>query len=111
MPSKKYMKGYRFEREVKEKLEKDGWYVIRSAGSKKPDLIAAKDKKVVVIECKVTKTPQLYLQKEEVEVLKAVASNFNADAMYAVKYKRKVHFFFIENLREKNSSFLLNLEE
>ncbi len=110
MPSKKYMKGYRFEREVKDKLEKEGWFVIRSAGSKKPDLIAAKNKKVVVIECKVSKNPVLYLQKEEVEKLRNVASNFNADAMYAVKYRRKIHFVFTNQLYEKDSSFSLKLE-
>ena len=104
------MKGYRFEREVKEKLEKDGWFVIRSAGSKKPDLIAAKNKKVVVIECKVSKNSVLYLQKDEVEKLKKVASNFNADAMYAIKYKRKIHFVFTNQLHEKGSSFSLKLE-
>lgn len=110
MPSQKYMKGYRFEREVKEKLEKDGWFVIRSAGSKKPDLIAAKNKKVVVIECKVSKNPVLYLQKKEVERLRKVASNFNADAMYAVKYKRKIYFVFTNQLTEKEASFILNLK-
>ncbi len=109
--SKKYFKGYKLERKVKDMLERDGWYVIRSAGSKKPDLIAAKDGKVVVIECKSTSKQTLYLDKKEVKNLIDVSKHFNAQPMYAVKYARKIYFFFMEEIKEKEKSYVIEIEK
>lgn len=48
-----YQAGVRFERELKDLLEKAGYYVMRSAGSHGPaDLIAIKDGKTYIISCK-----------------------------------------------------------
>jgi len=85
----KYKKGYSFERDLKLKFEKDGWFVIRSGGSKKPDMVMGKDGKIVVVECKVSKNSKIYLEPEEVEHLKKVSKAFNADALYAIKFDRK----------------------
>ncbi len=85
----RYKRGYSFERDVKLKFEKEGWHVIRSGGSKKPDLVLGKDGKVVIIECKVTTNDKIYLDPDEVEHLKKVSKAFGADALYAVKIKRK----------------------
>lgn len=84
-----YKKGYSFERELKEYLTGNGWSVIRSGGSKKPDLVAAKDGKIMVIECKVTKDNKVYLAKEEVLHLKKVAEAFSGECMFAIKRKNK----------------------
>lgn len=48
-----YSKGANFERRVKKELEKYGWFVVRSAGSKSPvDLVAIKYGKCVMYQCK-----------------------------------------------------------
>ncbi len=108
---KKYFKGYKLERKVKEMLEKEGWYVIRSAGSKKPDLIAGKDGKIMVMECKVTSKPQLYLKKEEVKNLENVSKAFNGEGMYAIKYNTKIHFVPLTNIIKKGDIYLIDLTE
>ena len=47
MPNKKYLAGRRFEYKIKEELQKSGWYVIRSAGSKSLfDLIGIRARKI-----------------------------------------------------------------
>lgn len=46
-------KGIRFEREVKEFLKERDFFVVRSAASLFPDLIAVKNGKVYAVECKV----------------------------------------------------------
>lgn len=47
-----YAKGRRFEYEVRSKLEKHGWFVVRQAKSAFPDLIAVFKGNVYAIECK-----------------------------------------------------------
>ena len=108
---KAYRKGYVFERELKQKLEKEGWKVIRSAGSKKPDLIAAKKGKIIIIECKVTDSKTIYLQEEEVENMKGVSKEFNAEAIYAVKHKKDTILISIEELIKKGKMYQYDLEE
>ena len=106
-----YLKGCIFERSVKSKLEEDGWIAIRSAGSKKPDLIAAKDGKIIVIECKATKNNIVYLEEEEVENLKKTAEHFNAEGMYAVKYAKNKNWFIVdfETLEKTNKGYRIKL--
>lgn len=84
-----YKKGYLFERDLKLKLEKDGWSVIRSGGSKKPDIVAGKDGKIMIIECKVSKSNSVYISKEEVGNLEKVADNFGAECIFAIKIINK----------------------
>lgn len=60
-----YEKGARLERELKAKLEKDGYYCIRAAGSHGLfDLMAWNDHEVLLIQCK-TRKPS---KKEMVEL-------------------------------------------
>ncbi len=107
---KRYFKGYKLERKVKELLEKDGWYVIRSGGSKKPDLIAGKDGKILVIECKSTSNAQLYIKKEEINNLINVAKHFNGEGIIAVKYKKDIYFISLKEIKEKENSYLVDLK-
>src|SRR3989338_2020587 len=104
-----YKKGYGFERSLKLDLESKGWKVIRSGGSKKPDLVAAKDGKVIIIECKFTSNGVIYLEKEEVLNLQDVAKHFNADCMYAIRKKGDVNFTLVslDQLKEVENSFVL----
>jgi len=69
-----YRKGYSFERRVKRTLERKGYFVVRSAGSKFPDLIALdKSGKAYVIECKVNRRS---FTRQELNDLKALAEKY-----------------------------------
>lgn len=62
-----YRKGRRFEYQVRDFLEQLGWVVLRCAKSRPFDLVALKDGKVVLIECKLNGKPrpdQRALQEE-----------------------------------------------
>jgi len=105
-----YKKGYAFERELKLKLEEDGWHVIRSGGSKKPDLVAGRKGKILIIECKVTKKSRIYLEKDEVRHLETVALAFGAEAIFAVKVdNRGWSLVTLDSLRETGKHFMVEL--
>ncbi len=106
-----YKKGYSFEREYKQKLESDGWTVIRSGGSKKPDLIAAKDGAILVVECKSTKKGKVYLDKLEVENLKKVALSFGGKGVYVIKQTNKGHKLInLDQLKEVGEHYCIDLK-
>ncbi len=44
-------KGIRFEWQVKNEYEDDGWVVIRQSASRFPDLVALKPDRILFIEC------------------------------------------------------------
>jgi len=60
-----YERGRAFEYRVKQYLEKQGYFVVRSAGSHFPDLIAIKHGKVLAVEVKRYKPPQNVIQEVE----------------------------------------------
>ncbi len=106
-----YKKGYNFERKIKLELEADGWKVIRSGGSKKPDMVAARNGKIVIIECKITKKNKVYLECDEVENLKDVAEHFGAECMYAVKtIREKWSLVSVDSLRKTGSSYVFDFD-
>ena len=106
-----YKKGYAFERELKIHLEKEGWCVIRSGGSKKPDMIAAKDGKILVIECKSTIKDYAYLEKDEVKKLIRVAAAFDGECIYAIKQNNKgFSLVDTDQLVEKENSYFVSLK-
>lgn len=108
--NKGYKKGYKFERDLKQHLEKDGWMVIRSGGSKKPDLIAARGGKIIILECKVTAKDRVYVDKNEVDNLKKIASAFNADGVYAIKQKQKGwSLISLSDLKQLGKSYFVQL--
>jgi len=84
-----YRKGYSLEREIKLQLEELGFTVIRSAGSKKPDLIAGRDGSIYVIECKAKKSQPVYIDTDEIEKLHKAAKDFNAQPMVCIKINNK----------------------
>ncbi|MEA3229742.1 MAG: Holliday junction resolvase Hjc [archaeon] len=104
-----YKKGYNFERKIKLELESQGWKVIRSGGSKKPDIVAARDGKIIVIECKISKNSKIYLEAEEIEKLKEVADAFNAESMYAVqKIREKWSLVSLDALRKTENGYVFD---
>ena len=105
-----YLKGYNFERTLKKKLESDGWTVIRSGGSKKPDLVAAKDGKIIIIECKATASNLVYLDKEEVNHLQNVADAFGGECVYYVKKDNEgMRMVPLSELADSGKKFVLRL--
>jgi Holliday junction resolvase len=46
------IKGRNFENYVKKKLKREGYFVVRSADSKLPDLVALKGDEILLVECK-----------------------------------------------------------
>ena len=61
MANKSYIKGYNFERRVRQFLEREGYFVMRNPKSRFPDGLAVNRKDIFLYECKVNK----YLSKEE----------------------------------------------
>ncbi|ADG13450.1 Resolvase, Holliday junction-type [Methanocaldococcus infernus ME] len=106
-----YKRGYRFEIKLKEMLEREGYLVIRSAGSKGVDLIAGKGSRLMIFECKATKKEMLYIDKEDVFKLLEYSRAFKAVPYIAVKFGKDILFFSPYNIEEKGKSFLVRVEE
>jgi len=101
--NKLYRKGYYYERKVKQILEKDGYLVWRSPGSKSPiDIIAIDNKgNVRLIQVKSHKN----IKKEEIETLKELAKKYENVPNVEIE-------LWIFNKRQKiiyNKKALLNL--
>jgi len=78
----KYRRGASAERELIKRLEKEGFAVVRSAGSKKVDIIAGNGRKYLCIEVKSTKGEKLYLSGEDIEKLTSFAYRFACFLLY-----------------------------
>jgi Holliday junction resolvase len=78
-----YARGANFERKVKKELETDGWFVVRSAGSKGvADLVAVNQKGVpMFVQCKLSGI----ITKQEVATLEEFAHKYHARAFIAEK--------------------------
>lgn len=90
---KKYAKGYRGERNLVHILAGRGYMVVRTPRSGRinlasPDIIAAKDGKLVVIECK-AREEAFTIPKEQLDELKQWEEKAMATAYIAWKLSRK----------------------
>ncbi|CAB49732.1 Holliday junction resolvase Hjc [Pyrococcus abyssi] len=81
-----YRKGASAERELIRKLENLGFAVVRSAGSKKVDIVAGNGSMYLCIEVKATRKTKLYLRKEDVERVVEFAKKFGGKPILAVKF-------------------------
>ncbi len=107
-----YKKGYAFERALKIHLENNGWTVIRSGGSKKPDLVCARNGKILVIECKSTASAIIYLDKKEVRHLEKVAKEFGGECVYCIKRDNAGwRLVPLSELVETEKNFVLRLKD
>ena len=95
----KYAKGRRIEYKVKNILSKAGWYVWRLAASKPFDLIAIKNGKILIIECK---RGSLLTKMERIKLLE-IAKNGGATLILAKYENNTMHFYKIlsENQMEE----------
>jgi holliday junction resolvase Hjr len=109
-------KGSNGERELIHKFWANGFAAIRSAGSgsmkyPSPDILAAKNDRILAIECKVTKNQNKYLERSEIEELIQFSKIFNAEPLIAVKFKGFDWFFLkICNLKETKKAFMVDLD-
>ncbi|MBT3298672.1 Holliday junction resolvase [archaeon] len=109
-------KGSNAERELIKLLHENNWSAVRIAGSgsskyPSPDVLAGNGYRRIAIECKTTKDKKKYLSRDEISQLKIFANNFGAEAWIALKFPGKEWIFFmIEDLEEKENSYLASLE-
>jgi len=88
----KYRKGAKFEWELKGMLEREGFAVVRSAGSHGVDLIAGRRGEIYAFECKSTSKESLYISRDNILKLLIFSERFGARPYIAVKIKRDVLF-------------------
>ncbi|MFH0861308.1 MAG: Holliday junction resolvase Hjc [Candidatus Altiarchaeota archaeon] len=104
----RYKKGADFEREVVAEFWNRGWGAIRSAGSGTvshpvPDVIAARDGKILAIECKTTRNDRLSL-KEAMLNLREFSQRAGCRAYLGIKfYREKPRFYELEGLLKKRN--------
>ena len=96
MPNLRYRQGANFERAAKKKLEKENWYVLRSAGSHSVvDLVCFRGGEVRLVQCKVDG----YLSSGERGQLLELAAQ-NGFCVYLVKREGK-ELIFVELTPQK----------
>ncbi len=93
-----YAKGYRAENELQHILYERGWAVLRAPRSGRigiaaPDLVAIRNGRVVVIECK-SRAEAFTVEQEQIEQLHEWQKRANAEAYIGWKVSRKGWFFF-----------------
>jgi Holliday junction resolvase len=104
---KTYSKGAKAERELLHKLYTMGYAVIRAPRSGSisisvPDLVAIKDKKIYVFECK-ARGKCFTVAPEQLNELKEWQKRANAHAYIAWKYPHKGWFFIpLNKIKNRN---------
>ena len=94
---KSYRKGYVFEWRLTHELAKLGYMAVRTPrsgriGLASPDIIAAKNGKLIVIECK-SRAKGFQIPMEQLQELKQWEDKAGAKAYVALKISRKGTFF------------------
>ncbi len=89
----RYSKGYRAERNIVHELARRGYMVIRAPHSgsinlASPDVIAAKDGRLIVLECK-SREEAFTMEKEQMEEMAKWRDVAHASAYVAWKINRK----------------------
>ncbi len=93
-----YGKGSKAERELLKKFWENKVAAIRVAGSGKAttpacDIIAGKNKRIAVFECKATKKNSIYLEEDELHKLDTLARVMGCRAFIACRFSRDEWFF------------------
>ncbi|NJE01865.1 Holliday junction resolvase Hjc [Thermococcus sp. JdF3] len=107
----RYRRGASAERELIKMLEKAGFAVVRSAGSKKVDIIAGNGKLYLCIEVKSTHDDRLYFSEEDYRKLTAFAERFGGRPVVAVKFiNNGWRFFYPANLEKGGKNYKVSLQ-
>ena len=112
----KYQRGATFERHLLTQLWQRGWASIRAAGSGTriepvPDVLAAKNGKLIIIEAKTTKNDRLSL-KTAILQLADFAKVSGGDSYIAVRFFRKqARFYPLEKLLNAKNFTIRDTDE
>lgn len=107
----RYKRGASAERELIKMLEKEGFAVVRSAGSKKVDIVAGNGKLYLCIEVKSTHDEKLYFSREDYDKLISFAEKFGGRPIIAVKFiNNGWRFFHPENLERGGKNYKVSLQ-
>jgi Holliday junction resolvase len=90
MTNQAYRKGQRFEWQVKKALQSEAWFVARHAKSALPDLVAAKNGSLLLIECKLNG-----ISRGEKARLRKYAEEAGGIPLLATATKSKIGLFLI----------------
>jgi len=110
-------KGANAERELLHMLSKEGFAVVRVAGSgmiaeTSADLIAGNSFKMFAIECKTCKDKKRYLDKQQISDLKEFSRKFGFPPVIAVKFNRQGWWFIDpEKLEDTGKGLAISLED
>ncbi|MEA2036330.1 MAG: Holliday junction resolvase Hjc [Nanoarchaeota archaeon] len=110
-------KGINAERDLIHKFWGNKWAAVRIAGSgsmryPSADVLATNKLRKLAIECKTSKTPWKYIEKEDIEQLREFSELFNAEPYIAIKFSKKDWLFLtLEDLEETNKAFMVNIEK
>ncbi len=110
-------KGINAERDLIHKFwGREGWAAVRIAGSgsmryPSADIIATNKLRKLAIECKTSREPSKYIQKEEIKQLQEFASYFNAEPWIGVKFdKAEWLFLSIPDIEATENAFVITKE-
>ncbi|MBD3259971.1 hypothetical protein GF371_05085 [Candidatus Woesearchaeota archaeon] len=109
-------KGINAERELIHLFWANDWMPIRVAGSGSapipcPDIIASNRKRKLAIECKTSKSQNLYVNKKDIEQLKDFCERFDAECWLGIRFNREEWLFLPPHfLEEKKTKFLINAQ-
>ena len=107
-------KGSNAERDLIHRFWEAGWAAMRAAGSgsartPSPDVIAGKDGRILVIECKVTIGAKKYIDRREIDELLTFASIMKAEAWLAVKFPKRAWIFVsVHDAIQKGKSVMVD---
>lgn len=110
-------KGTRAERELFHMFWDNGWTCLRTAGSGSttmpaPDIIAGKDGRVLVIECKSGSGEYRYLTKKQVQELIDFSIAFKAEPWIAARFDREGWFFVkAKEVKSSGVNLVVNLKD
>ncbi len=90
----RYSRGASAERELIKMLEDAGFAVLRSAGSKKIDVVAGNGGTHLCIEVKSTRGDRLYFKEEDMIKLVEFSERFGCTPVVAVKFIGKGWLFY-----------------
>ncbi len=88
-----YKVGAFHERRLLEKFREATFEGIRAAGSSCPDLVVCKDGKSASIECKYTRSAQIFLKRDNIARLLAFSEASGSPAFAALKFGRSDWLF------------------
>ena len=111
-----YRRGADFERALVTEFWERGWAAVRAAGSGTrkepvPDVLAVKDGRVVMVECKTTTKDRLSL-KTAITELAGFARVAGGDAYIAIRFfRQQPRFYSIRELLGKGSYTIRDTDE